>query len=350
MAVDASTLKLHWKGSSLRGTKADGATYTAVWRVETDDSQDQARVVEAYFRNNVIDYGDLYSYGNDSSTLAIAKEIAINRIMPSMYAWEIVVTFKEADLLDQGQQDENGNFSDDPTVWKRIATGIREYKRPVTSAIYRGGYGSSFELRYPLGTTGLVPMNSAFQPFSNPPLEEEDGKEWVMLGGNTFAADTSSVYANLHKVNSNPFQYNIRGISKIVQAEEARIRKITLKPNAYQGANYVEFDFFLEFDNEAPLWQTRVVDKGTLLRACAGDPDGDGGSLSASDFPADTPKGRVAIDHHEEVLGEEFLLDGEGGPLDVCTTDTKPVFADWEHYDRIDFLTIPFLSSCIQGA
>jgi hypothetical protein len=366
MAVDASTLDLHWNGSTFSGSSTEGERFTAIWRVETDDGLDQAQTVKAWFLGNVITYGALYSYANDAlATLAIAKEISVRRVLPSRYLWEIQVDFSEPDSEDQDQTDSQGDRSEDPIEWVRIASGTNEYRRPVKYATYRFGYGADFETKYPQDTTGLAPMNSAFQPFANPPLERDDGREWVMLGGNIASVDTKQLYRFLWHTNSKEIEWNVRGIGRVASPGEVRIRRINIKPNQFRGVNFVEVDFILEFgspleffpdypeESEAPSWLVETVDKGTVIRACDGDPDGDpdGDGTSADigqtvEYPPDSPRMRVPIDFNDNIIGEEFLLDGNGQPLDTCAGD-HPVAGLWEFYPVADFSTIPVLDKIL---
>ena len=354
MAVIAATLKKHWSGSSGTFNLNTGAQYLAVWRLETDDADDQAQVVYSYFIASVLPFGAGYVYGNDVGA-AILKDLVCDRISGSAYAWEIKVTFGPADEDDTEQQDEEGTRSEDPLDWRpRFASGTRLYREPVTDAIYRGGYRDVFEDTYPVNSV-LPPMNSAFQPFTNPPLEHDASTEWIMLGTNVAEIDaTDSLYGKINCVNTEAVEWDHRNIRLKVNAWELKIRDIKIQPKTFLSVDYVEVDFFLDI---SPVtlssigWRSSLLDKGTLMRACDGDPDGRGAIIAAlgqgSPFPADTPRLRVPTDHHGEIIGTEFLMDGAGQELDTCGGDAA-VYGDWTHYPERAFNRIDILKDLIK--
>lgn len=350
MAVIPTSWTEHWRGS-VGSVSFDGPDYVAVYRLETDDSNDQAKVVLAYVQTARVGLGAPYTYANDvGATTAVAKRIRANRILPSFTHWEVVV---EYGTRDQGedQVDDDGNPTDDPFLWRpRIAVGGNTYRRLVTNAEYRGGYGSVFEGKYPVGAAGLLPMNSAYVPFSNPPLEEDDTHRWVVFSTNVIGID-SKVFEQENYVDIGGFSFNMRGISGETREREAKIRRITAIPRTYQSTDYVEVGFEIDF---APYpsrnWHALIPDRGTSLRACDADPDGRGSTVGSSNtpFPPATPRLRTPTDMHGERTGEIFLMDGDGAPLDVCA-GAAPVSSEWRHYFETPFTSIPILKDLIQA-
>ena len=100
-------------------------------------------------------------------SVAVAKRITANRIQPTLKHWEVVVEYSPRDNDELDRVDDDGNPTDDPLDWRpRIAVGSNIYRQLVEKAYYRGGYAAGFDY-----TSGdfIPPMNSAGQPFTNPP-------------------------------------------------------------------------------------------------------------------------------------------------------------------------------------
>lgn len=359
MAVLGNTWKLHWRGSTGSHEWNRTVQYTSIYRVETDDPLDQTSTVINWVRDNKIDFLAPYRYGNDQTrTVAVCQRISADRILPSLTHWEVVIDYAPetggslSGVSPSDMVDEDGDPSDDPLDWRpTIETGSVQYRRPVELAYYRGGYGASFETKYPVDSY-IVPMNSAMVAFSNPPIEEDASRHWIALAKNvaTLGGDIRQ-YENA--VDINGFRWDHRGYSGDSGAYEGKIREIKIEPGRFNNVDFLNVKFFIDF---APMpgrtWRSTPIDRGTLLRACDSDPDGRGSVIGdlgqGTPFPASTPRLRVPKDSDGEPIGEVFLLDGSGGPLDTCS-GAAIQWATWSHYSEVNFTDIPILQDMIDA-
>jgi len=347
MSVLPASLKLHWRGSTGGSVSSEGASYTAVYRLETNDVHDQSRVVLTYFQVNVVQLGLPYQYANDAGlTSATCQRITANRIEPSATHWEVVVEYGPRTPSEQESVDESGNPTDEPTDWRpRIWVGANLYRTPVLSARYMGGYAAGF--KYP-EETWLTPMNSAGVPFTNPPLEEDAAMDWLILKTNVVSFDNDERELRRNTVDSAGFSFSHRGISGKVGAFCAKIRRITAEPKVWKGIDYVEVGYEIDIASRHGHRHS-TLDVGTVMRACDTDPDGRGSDVgqSTSPYPPASPRLRAPTDLHGERIGEKFLLDGAGGPLNVCDDESRPFYGEWRTHLETPFNTTPILKNMI---
>jgi hypothetical protein len=192
-----------------------------------------------------------------------------------------------------------------------------------------------------LGNPGAV-LNSASVPF-DPPLEREHSILILSFKVNVsgipwFFGDDAFRWEN--RVNSQPF--NVQASNYFMPVPyisddyggAARVASVRPVRKRQGGIIYWEVTTEMEIDFIWG-WRQHVVDRGMQRRACAGDPDGEGGTISQTDIQAGDAAHAPIIGQDGHPLTEPVLLDGNGQPLDVC--NEEPVYLTYRTYDEFRF-------------
>jgi hypothetical protein len=169
-------------------------------------------------------------------------------------------------------------------------------------------------------------LNSAFMPIV--PAQETD-LHIAVVRRSFYHADFDQDLVNqlLGRVNSNDLTFNRNGYIGSWPATTAKV---------------VEYGGTLEFINGLFVWRNRVevhihphgwrrqiCDRGLVRRAMPGDPDGAGGSISASDMVAGVPAVRAITDVAGIPVARDVLLDGDGQPLIDDAVIPAAVYGLW---------------------
>lgn len=342
--------ELHWTGSTGSAQREPlSEQYTTVWRVFSDDPQDQARTVLVWFVTNVDNLGSVYSYAGDSAGFARLNRLRAKRVGDSRLVWE--VTGEYATVEDEESEDNNGNPTDDPTQFRpRIWTTTAQYTQPVVEAYYHGGYhGTAHAKLGPPGNLTAV-CNSALQPFVPPP-ERDESRFLIHVQRNFFDFDADLAEAWLNNLNSSPLTiiwFNQSGgrFIKTIERWQARVREYT---GQLRRQNAVDFwEHTLTLDIRQPNWLDRLLDRGLHGRRLAGDPDGHGGIVSARrSVLVGAPKIERFKGPDGTPTAEPVLLDGDGQPLDLEADPLEPVWSTWRYYIEDEFRVLPPLAGLI---
>lgn len=333
---------LHWTGATGVYSE-DGAEYTAVHRVDTDDPTHQAQTVLAWFRGNVVELGDAYSYSADTDADAVAKRMRAKRDMKTLTRWLITVSYGPID--DEDGKDSNGNSTSNPLDFRpTIRANTVQYQRPVDTSKFLGGYHGTAAAMMPVGDM-LTPCNSVGMPFNPRPMRD-DSRTTVTVTRNlaTWDADEAELWCNA--INQNTFTIAKFGFIGLFAQRTTRIRSFSADLRRQNSIDFWEGS--CTFDRDPRRWVDPLLDQGVHARALDGDPDGRGGFFSASSpRPKGIPQIRRLLDNDEMPISDPVLLDGDGQPLDLSEMPIRPVFGRWLHYTERPYQGLAFLSGII---
>ncbi len=338
MAVNS--VSLHWNGTTGSRDNLGKRQYSAVYLVDVDSVDDQTQVIVQHFQDTTglphLGSGP-YSFRNDYDNTVICTLISPRRLDKSATSWEVTCTFETptGDKDDKEQnKDPNGNLTDDPTLWlPRMDVGFRIEHVPVEKAIYRSGFVGSAALLCPAGKEGPV-INSAFVPYVPPP---ETDLHISVVRRSWYDFDFSQDEANelIGRVNQDFILINVLGYSAGWLPYTAKIINLGGSLELINNGLYWRKD--LEIHINPKTWRRQFADRGLHARAMAGDPDGRGGTISASDIIEGVPPVRRLTTVDDMPLTEPVLLDGDGAPLITDSAFPSPVYTVWSFDTEIIF-------------
>lgn len=330
--------ELHWNGSTGKHT-ASGGSYTAVYKVKTDDKLDQSQTIADYITANVADFGDSYEYGNDIDAGSFLDSIEPRKLDQSSTHWDVVLAYEppgsSSSSNEEQRPDNDGNPQVDPALWEDdISEDSFTSSLPCeTAKYYEGLKGTAAFLKKP-GTIGPV-TNSAGMLFS-PGLEREAEvtvyrRSWYTANANTVEA----LRPLIGTINDDDFRIPRvdKGYLRTWKKYTARFKKAT--------SRYRRINNFKRWENTVEVWirewtwLSHLVDRGRYARAAPGDPDGQGGTISAGDIDPKQPPIRPLIALGGDNVLDEVLLNGDGQPLPA---GSDPVYLIYSAYPEAKFV------------
>lgn len=338
MAVN--NVALHWSGTTGGRDHLGKRQYSSVYLVDVDSVNDQTQVIIEHFQNagNLPRLGQgPYTFRNDYDNTVICTSISPKRIDKSHTKWEVTVTHETptADKDDKEQnKDKDGNLTDDPAQWlPRIDVRFLTIQVPVEKAIYRSGFKGGAAALCPVGKETMV-MNSAFIPYVPPPEHDVHistvRRSWYDL---TYSQDEAN--ALIGRVNQDFILINVLGYSAGWLPFTAKIVDLGGSLEFINGGIFWHKQ--LEIHINPLTWRRQFADRGLHARAMAGDPDGRGGTISASDIPVGVPPARRLIGVDDLPITEPVLFDGDGKPLITDALFPSVVYTTWSFDPEILF-------------
>lgn len=344
--------KLHWNGATGKRS-AKKRQYTAVWKIVTDDANDQAQTVLDDFEANVMAIGfAAYVFGNDSDLLAILKELTPGRDLRSAYHWQVTGLFESPEKEEEDREDKDtGEPTTDPTRWENEWS-IRSVKetRVVAKATYRSGFTGGTALLWPAGSVG-PPMASNLVPF-DPPDDKTVSLMGIRITTRTFDYNFETWQEYIDSVNDSEWNVLPPGRTwdptNVLTGHQwtfpAYMAKCIDVAGTWQATNSVkhwriDLDFLIEHKDLLHGWRPEYLDHGISALWIPGEPDGFGGSASAGDMVDGRPRHRRLLDGSFKPIPHRVLLDGDGQPLklDSSTPIPDPVYSVWSKYEEKDF-------------
>jgi hypothetical protein len=326
--------QLHWHGAT--GSLADyKPEYTAVYRLLSNDGNDQAQLAHDYVLANIAGLGDSYAYGNDANSLALLSKITPTRDLGSIGVWNVSLHYA-VPSDDDKKKDENGDPSDNPLDWRaEINVSTAQYTKPVEGAEYLKGFKGVAAQKWKPGTVGPV-MNSAFVRF-DPPPEADHSRKVIRITKNLANFDVDSLDMNV--INSRKVKYNYRGLRQTIPKYQGKVRDFSVSMRSHNGADYLELEVYIDVNPET--WILKIYDRGTDPRAMPGDPNGRGGVISVNDLVTGDPRQRRGQDFDQMPIMDPQFLDGDGqflkieGPFQAVVLHYRPF-----HYTPVNFAAI----------
>jgi hypothetical protein len=357
MAVTSVTL--HWSGATGDAT-ADSLEYTAVYRVQTDNTATGPAAIFSYFRTNGPWLKSAYSYGGDSDSNAICTKVSAPRhVAGSANVWEVTFTFASQPTAGSGGStqaaqavDANGDPSQDPADWRPyiwFAGGTQT--EPAEKAYYISGFTHPIQKFQP-GDLIRV-QNSAGDRIDSPPVTQDKpvARMYARINIGDFDVD---LLRNVGRILSQKIKIKAGlGYNGVFQAGTLKLsdlnvltKRIAVERNGIRElVDYREVTAEFSFNPDG--WNTKLYDIGFNRQLAAGDPDGKGGTVSFTDI-LDGLAIRAPI--LDPVLGQPVkspqLLDGAGQPLQ--DPDGDPVVIEYRVPDTFTLGAIFFLSQAFE--
>ena len=337
-------------GKSARGGKRE---YTANYIVTTNDKEDDASVILNYFRDTTSlpspERNSAYSYANGSDPKALCDSLEPTRDDSGPYTWRVAAHFGDAQDTKKGE-DKDGNPTDNPLEFALdITTRFNKVRRPIYKAEYIEGFVAEADAAA-LGWGGPgdfthAVVNSAMVVY-DPPLERDAVTSILSVTGN-FAGiyDATEAEKFINVVNASFYTLTYGAFFFSAGAHESKVQNITPSLQRTNGLLYWRVNFEIETDRELG-WRYKIIDRGTVRRAGPGDPDGKGGTISASDIQPGAATNAAIVDSLGFPVSEPVLLNGNGQPLENPLTD-DPVVVTWRYYQEKEYTNIPLLGELI---
>lgn len=334
--------------------------YDAVFRIYSDDALDGPKTVLDYLYTNRPTtpwIGLPYKYGNDLGMLTFVDSISVpKRVTGSdttTNIFEVTVSYKTRDSSDDqngGGQDIDGNKTDNPIDFRpEITFGYANYQEACQLAIYRGGFLHD----PPKLFEGFVmmPCNSSLTPLDEPLERDQSRRVWRIKTNHLYFHDEDA-QSYIDTVNSVAYTIDPRiNATGVIAARQGKIMSIeaTHKTATVDGSTFDYYEVTVEIHiipstgtfpvaDEASAniamrdgWRDVVIDRSLEVLACAGDPDGKGGTISFTDILEGMKDTRTITDLDGTVPFHSVLLNGKGGAKDVCT-DKKVYTSTWQKY------------------
>lgn len=318
-------------------------SYVARYFVKCSTPLDSPKVVLDHFRRNysLPWIGKVFSYGtsNGYSLAAVCRTISATPIAKSEGCYEVEVGYEPIDEEENDQPperklDRNGKATSNPLEW---ADEIEISNYQIMLVAEQGTF------RQTVPNVGGNPIlradresaiiNSAGVPFDPPPEYELDVEvlritKYVAGYDNSLRNYVSAVNNDAVTINKvdYKFKYDFGPYT-------CKIKNVAF---TYGNQNGVKFyRQVAELHINPAGWRRQILDRGMARKAMAGDPDGNGSIISASDAPeAGNPVFRRIVDADGYPITEPVLLDGKGQPL---SPDKPPVFLEYSLYHETAF-------------
>lgn len=311
----------------------------------SDLDTDLPQTVLTYFKNTagLPWIGDSYAINGERDPFSICKRITPQRT-PKSYQYTVTVSYEPLNAEEpQNGTDKDGNATDDPLLFHdEINISYTQTSIPVELATFKGinlgGVNGAPVRNLPINSV-TIPVNSALVPF-DPGIEMELDIKIVQISRNLreFDGITANRYigtVNSDAVNINkPFPYNYRDAWG---PQTAKIKNIS---GTFMITNKIpHWRQTIEVHINPLGWRRQIVDRGLARRAIEGDPDGAGGTISASDINPGVPKIKRVVDSDGYPIAEPVLFDGDGQPL---APGLPVIYLEYEIYQEIPFAGIPW--------
>lgn len=346
-----SSVDLKQEGTSLSGSGDDldglKRSYTANYRVVTDDPTTSPKAIEAHFKATATLpwYGRSWRWtgtnSNDSDSTAICKKLEISHRPKSAGVFDVEAMFEPKDGSEKNKEQPNnsdGSNSDDPLEWReQISIGYTQITEPVMLAIFDGfttGAGGDTRTN---GTNALqrgltyIPQNSALIPYDPLPEREIDLKVIRMTSNIPFF--NSNLYDGwISTVNNDPVNINKPNLGVFVSIDpfKGRLKAVNASSDFQNGQAFVRRE--VEIWVHPKGWRGRLADMGHAARATQA---ADTGFVSPGDLINKPGRAeQITIkDKDDFPMTAPVPLDGFGRPL---RTDqpSRNVWTNWIYYDE----------------
>lgn len=310
--------------------------YTAAVYVRTDDPADTGHAVLEHMIANGYGYGSTYNAGNDANPLARIYQIDPPQLIPgSCDLWKAVARYR---LLTPEEKDLNDQSPGNPVDLRpKISTSTVVREVPVDKATYRSGFHADVGLSD--GDFSPI-INSAKTILIPQPLRQKSNRI-LTITRNALAVTFSDTSFPEDWINDVAVTVSDRQTTVEIPIYGMKFLRWATSPQYHEGLDYVEVTGEFEVTWDEGGWRQDYRDEGIQCRAEAGDPDGRGGTISASDIKTGAPQIRRMIDQFGLPLPEPVRLDGNGKPL-APGDDT--VYSTWSLLEEIDPKTLPFFA------
>lgn len=335
--------KLHWKGATGSYDYSKGGEYVAIFLVWTDTPMDQAKTIIDYFQYtpSLPPFESFYQYGNDIDEESILTRISPERAENSALHWYVKCQYTPRDKEDQARPgNDQGKLTRDPAEWIRSYTvSYTQISVPVWKATVRGGFKGVVGNTFLPDGKETIPQNSALVPFE-PGLEKDLDIRVVTtrMWKPKFEGDWWDPWIGV----VNKSQYDISspdwyGFTDSWKEGKARIKGVQAHAQFIPSQRRYWWEIEVVVYIHPLGWIYEVVDRGCAKLCKDGDPDGNGGTYSATDFLEGQPRHEQNKDKDGTPISEPLLFNGEGAPLHQGATIGDAVWLKWQVYEEKDY-------------
>jgi hypothetical protein len=306
-------------------------SYRTTHKVTTTDIYAASYIFEHFMFNVECPWpGRTYNYAGGFDVTSVCRTVDVKYVENSGGTqWIVDSTFAPEQGQAEEKPDAQGNNTTNPLFWRdEIDVSYSQFTIPVEAAEFRAFVPNFINNQFfPFGYKGAV-VNSAIKPY-DPTLEEEAQLKIIRItkhgpvyqGGN-FDAYQGAINGDTVTINKPLYRFfqvipPFRGLIKGLSATFA------ISNNIPHWRQTMELHI-------SPLlfgWFRPLIDRGLDARRAQGDPNGRGGTVSASEVSA------FGAVHHEPIkdrdgvpVTEPVLLDGNGQPL---KPGLSPVIMVW---------------------
>lgn len=312
--------------------------YTTPYHVEVDDPNDGPQVVVD--ANGLPVIGNQYTgVGNDVDLAAYCVSLTPSRVPGDRLLWKVIAkwtTIPGPGLGGEGSgsrkvkvKDDGETPTDNPLEFRPdIEVTTAQFTSPVERAKYISGFSAAINQFRAPDSFGPV-VNSALTVY-DPPLERDDSRMVVRITRYKSAFPWADAEKYKDAVNSDDFTIDKPGIMvRTFKKYTCKLSPITGSYELVNGDHFWNVTYEFHVNNEYPGigWRVQVVDRGVVVSAREGDPNGRGGTISASDIVAGTPQVRRLVDAGGMPITEPVLLNGSGQPLNPGSPPVYIVYA-----------------------
>lgn len=338
--MSVTLVKLHSAGASGSASGsadvgADKLSYRSQYRVYVDDPLDSPITIFKHFQKTAsLPWpGRPFRFGNGFDAQTFCKSIDPQYVEGSGGQYTVSCSFESSAKKDDEQgQNPEGQPASDPTSWHDdIEVSFTQISIPVEQAYFRGFVPNNIQNNdMKPGKFGPV-TNSANVPF-DPPLEEVLDIKVIRI---------SKYFRNYDGAAASRYQGAVNNDNVTIVKSRYKFRESFRR---YQGRiNSLSASF--QILNRFPVyrqtievhihpsgWRRFVVDRGIARRACPGDPDGNGGTISLGEVGK--PSNAAITDEEGYPMTEPVLLNGNGQPL---RCGSNAVYLEYQTRNELPF-------------
>lgn len=343
MAVtDVITIGEGVKGNAQgRDAASVKASYSTRYLVKCDSATDAPNVVLAHFRAtpSLPWSGRPFQLAGHFDVSAACDSVDADYVPNSQGMYHVVA--KYSPVGSGGPQTSNpkvnGELTNNPILWHdEIDVSWTPLSRAVSKAKFHGFQDAKnpkerIESPHCKIDEETVPKNSAGVPY-DPGIEEELYIKIIRISKNAAAYDDSAVSSKQGTVNESAVLINkpLYNFAALVPTQKGKL---------LIGASFAMVNGFGYWKQTVEVhinpigWRQFLLDRGLTRAADEGDPDGRGGTISASDLPVEPSEGvpyqETLKDSEGYAITEPILLNGKGQPL---KSSKGPFWGEWQTY------------------
>jgi hypothetical protein len=346
---------IDWKEAAphatLVATLGGHRVWTCPYVLTTDNPRDDPKTCVDFMDTIGRGLRTTLRYGDREDSTVWCKSLAPTRMPGSAVHWQVIATYEPSSLTSKD--------SDDPLDWR---WDISVTSAPVQVAVEKAWNVDPF----PLGGAGLGikravdtlgPVHNSAGTVYDPPLMRDITELVLRVTGNLATYSSSVQLAFVNCINDAPIQWSPVMVAKY-GFEPATFDQYCVLCSG-MSADFMHdasgdywqhtFEFRLRtrasdghFQNPQDGFLETVLDRGIARSAKAGDPDGDGGTISALDIEDGMAEAEAIRDSKGGRVPELVLLNGHGQPLQGGDVNVyPPVYFRWRVHPYAYFPALP---------
>lgn len=273
--------------------------------------------------------GRSYRYSDGFDGFSFCKSIDIDWVDKSDGKFIARATFEAAQQQEEEKPDNEGKNTTNPLLWAdELDVSFSQISVPVEFCQFLGFVPQGIENRFLRNFTIQPVVNSALKPF-DPTLEEEMQIKIIRITKYTgfYEGEAFNRYIGAQNADRVVINKPLYGFRDSIEPAHALIKGLSAQFGITNGIRHWRTTIEVHVSPFIFGWNRVVVDRGLDARRGQGDPNGAGGTVSASDLAAYGTVGHEPIKDKDGVpVSEPVLLDGNGQPLKPGETPVLLVY------------------------